>query len=85
MIVLRATRLDAVSDRFQFRIEVPGCVPVTTASPEKAAKVLSVLGVTNPLHLVDHVTMWGEVEIVEPELPANSIEGVLGANSRSED
>jgi hypothetical protein len=66
MIRLTAIRLDAY-DRFQFRIEAPGCVPVTTASPEKAAKVLSVLGVTNPLHFVDHVTIWGEVEIVEPE------------------
>jgi hypothetical protein len=66
MILLRAIRLDAY-DRFQFRIEAPGCVPVVTGDPLQAAEMLTQLGIESAMRLVHHVQVWGEVEIVEPE------------------
>jgi hypothetical protein len=65
--VLRATRLDAVSDRFLFRIVAPACVPVTTTNRKNAAEALRQLGVSNAMHFVEHVETWGEVEIVTPD------------------
>ena len=67
MILLTATRID-VCERFRFKIEPDDAERVyVTSDPVKAARILHDLGVEHPLQLVEHVTEWGSVEIVEPD------------------
>lgn len=63
MIVLTVIRVN-VSGSCRFTIEADGTARVTS-DPVKAAKILSTLGVHEPLHFVDHARRWGSVEIFE--------------------
>ena len=63
MILLTAIRVN-VSGCCRFTIEADGTARVTS-DPVKAAKILSILGVHEPLQFVDHARLWGSVEIFE--------------------
>jgi hypothetical protein len=64
MIRLIATRID-VYGHFEFKVEGDEIeTPIVTREALKAAKILSRLGVENPLQAVEHAREWGSVEIV---------------------
>jgi hypothetical protein len=63
MIVLTADHIDVLG-QCQFSIEADGASR-TTKDPVAAAKILSRLGVANPLSLVEHACEWGSMEILE--------------------
>jgi hypothetical protein len=65
MIMVQAIRLD-VHGHFQYRIDAPGREVVVT-DEEKAIALLRELGVANPAVLIEHVRLWGSIELPDPE------------------
>jgi hypothetical protein len=63
MIVLTADHVDILG-QCEFSIEADGASR-KTRDPVAAAKILSRLGVNNPLSLVEHACEWGSVEIID--------------------
>lgn len=62
MVLLSAHALN-VEGRYEFRIEAEGFATATTSDPVKAARLLSLRGVIHPADFVEHVQLWGMVEI----------------------
>ena len=69
MILFQAIRLDAY-DRFQYRIDRPGDASLLIAERSEAIDLLKRFGVAEPTRLVDHVEVWGSVEM--PDHPSDS-------------
>jgi hypothetical protein len=65
MILLQAIRLD-VYGRFQYRIDASDREVVVTNEAEKAIELLRALGVHNPVGMIDHVQMWGSIDLPDP-------------------
>ena len=63
LVYLSATRLN-IRDTFRFDIEARDRPTETTKDPVKAAKLLSRVGVQDPMRAVEHVKEWGAIEVV---------------------
>lgn len=57
---------EVAEDRYAFTLTRGDQVLFTSIDPIEAAERMLMLGIDNPLHLVDAARQWGVVEIKEP-------------------